>query len=313
MSYQKLISLKKNNNILFQSLIKNVSSIVADEAHKCLALETRSAIEALMIKKEDYNNKHLIGLTATPGRKFGEVDDSEENHLLAIMFERRIFSIEPKKINYMKMSEQEYNNVEHYDKEIIRYFQNRGVLSRIKREILTYNYSFKNQKILSNDINHEVLFKFSKIQERNNIIINRLIDLDSKDIPTILFACSVQHGKFIQKVLQIVGIKSKGVYGSTAKQLRESYINEFNNGEFNILINFEVLTTGFDSPRIQCVFITRPTNSIVLYSQMLGRGLRGPMMGGNETCLLIDIEDNYEKFSDENIAFKYFAEYWEGR
>ena len=56
--------------------------------------------------------------------------------------------------------------------------------------------------------------------------------------------------------------------------------------------------------------IIRPTNSIVLYSQMIGRGLRGPKMGGNKECLLIDISDNYEKFSDENRAFDYFTEYW---
>ena len=49
--------------------------------------------------------------------------------------------------------------------------------------------------------------------------------------------------------------------------------------KLNILINYEVLTTGFDATNIECVFITRPTQSVVLYSQMLGRGLRGPEMG----------------------------------
>ena len=73
--------------------------------------------------------------------------------------------------------------------------------------------------------------------------------------------------------------------------------------------NYEVLTTGFDSTNIRCVFITRPTQSIVLYSQMLGRGLRGPMMGGNEECLLVDIEDNLGKY-DADMAFEHFNSYW---
>ena len=68
------------------------------------------------------------------------------------------------------------------------------------------------------------------------------------------------------------------------KNAIESFKNR--NSDVNIIINYEVLTTGFDSKNIRCVFITRPTKSVVLYSQMLGRGLRGPMMGGNERCTL---------------------------
>ena len=77
----------------------------------------------------------------------------------------------------------------------------------------------------------------------------------------------------------------------------------------DIIINYEVLTTGFDSKNIRCVFITRPTKSIVLYSQMLGRGLRGPMMGGNENCQLIDVDDNLQAFDNET-AFSHFNDYW---
>jgi superfamily II DNA or RNA helicase len=314
MSYQKLISLHKNNKSTYKNLIKKVSGIVADEAHKCLARETRLAIEGLMTKKELDNNKYLIGLTATPGRKFGATDDSEENEALALMFERRIFSIEPKKINYMKLSEIEYRNVEHYDKEIIKYFQSRGVLSKIKREVLYYVTKSKIPKVNSSTkLTHDVLLKYSNINERNKVIISRLVELNADKVPTIVFACSVDHGKFIENVLRIQGISCKGVYGDMNKSIRQQNIDDFNTGKIDILINFEVLTTGFDSPRIECVFITRLTNSIVLYSQMIGRGLRGPLMGGNETCLLIDIKDNFDKFSDENEAFKYFEEYWEGK
>lgn len=93
---------------------------------------------------------------------------------------------------------------------------------------------------------------------------------------------------------------------------RKNIVNKFKNREddLNILINYEVLTTGFDATNIRCVFITRPTNSVVLYSQMLGRGLRGPLMGGNEFCELIDIEDNLERYTNESQAFNYFDEYW---
>jgi superfamily II DNA or RNA helicase len=69
MSYQKLISLRKNKPNMLEQLVKNVVGIVADEAHKCLARETGYAIESLMGCRPGDNNKYLIGLSATPGRK----------------------------------------------------------------------------------------------------------------------------------------------------------------------------------------------------------------------------------------------------
>ena len=79
--------------------------------------------------------------------------------------------------------------------------------------------------------------------------------------------------------------------------------------DVNIIINYGVLTTGFDAKNIECVFITRPTKSIILYSQMIGRGLRGPLMGGTEECLLIDLKDNLENYNQEE-TFDYFNNYW---
>ena len=114
----------------------------------------------------------------------------------------------------------------------------------------------------------------------------------------------------VHSILKAKGVKTSQVYAETPKQKRDKEIYNFKSGSTKILINVSVLTTGFDSTNIKCVFIARPTKSIVLYSQMIGRGLRGPKMGGNEDCLLIDMKDNLERFSDENDAFSFFEEYW---
>ena len=122
----------------------------------------------------------------------------------------------------------------------------------------------------------------------------------------------MEHGKLLSAILTMQGIKNGSVFGEMNSIERKNIVNKFKNREddLNILINYEVLTTGFDATNIRCVFITRPTNSVVLYSQMLGRGLRGPLMGGNEFCELIDIEDNLERYTNESQAFNYFDEYW---
>jgi len=324
LSYQKLISLFKNDFETFKILRDHAAIIVADEAHKCLALETSRALENLMKSFNDNLNKSLIGLTATPGRKLSYFDDEEENRRLSNMFEKRIINIDPEQIESLKKGsgykwEEEYIDIENKDKTIIEYFQHHGVLARIKRKALDYHMSSKDESNLnainrfidaSGDLNHQAREAFSKISSRNLVILKELIRLHENNIPTIVFACSVPHGRLLENLLKLSGIDSSGVYGDTPRSERKRAIEDFSEDRVNIIINYDVLTTGFDSPRIKAVFITRPTTSIVLYSQMLGRGLRGPLMGGNTECELIDIQDNLERYSSEEEAYNYFNEYW---
>ena len=141
--------------------------------------------------------------------------------------------------------------------------------------------------------------------------MEKLRTLYNEKVPTIVFACSVPHAKMLSAMLTLEGIDNSLVISEMGPVERKKAIDAFKdrNNSTNIIINYEVLTTGFDSKNIRCVFITRPTHSVVLYSQMLGRGLRGPMMGGNEECLLVDIEDNLQAFDNES-AFSHFNDYW---
>ena len=66
---------------------------------------------------------------------------------------------------------------------------------------------------------------------------------------------------------------------------REHIIKRFKRpgGPHRILANFGVLTTGFDAPAASAALIARPTKSLVLYSQMVGRVIRGPRAGRHRT------------------------------
>ena len=77
-----------------------------------------------------------------------------------------------------------------------------------------------------------------------------------------------------------------------------------------VLVNFGILSTGFDAPNTNAVVIARPTCSLVLYSQMVGRGLRGPKMGGTKDCKIIDIKDNFDAFDSVHDAFKFYDDFW---
>ena len=315
--FQKLISISKTKPDVFARLVQNCRLIIVDEAHKAAAKETKSLINGLMTKTPDTHDRSLIGLTATPGRNIADTTDIQR---LVGMFDSKLIGIEPDVLNSVNLSRTRAKNAKSIP-DIIHYFQNRRVLAKIDRERLTYPDTLSEQEMQKlkvqatangyDDYSHEFLETIGRNKSRNLSILNKLIRLNNENIPTIVFACSVEHGALLSAALTLQGINNACVFGNMPSTMRKQAIQKFKDREddLNILINYEVLTTGFDATNIRCVFITRPTQSVVLYSQMIGRGLRGPMMGGNETCLLVDIEDNLKKYN-ESSAFSYFENYW---
>ena len=106
-------------------------------------------------------------------------------------------------------------------------------------------------------------------------------------------------------------IEARSITSDTNFSDRVKSVEAFKKGEIQVLINFNVFTTGFDDPTIDCVVIARPTFSVVLYSQMIGRGLRGPLNGGTKDCLIVDVIDNLENQPELNLASEFFSKEWE--
>ena len=96
----------------------------------------------------------------------------------------------------------------------------------------------------------------------------------------------------------------------TSTQRRKKTVKDFRDGKIKIIFNYGVLSTGFDAPSTEAILIARPTTSPVIYSQMLGRGLRGPKFGGKSECILIDIKDNLIGLPDEKDCFSLFNKYY---
>lgn len=314
---QKLQSVRQNQPELFEQIVKDARLIVFDEAHKAAASETQQLVESFMYMPSGYADRSLIGLTATPGRT---TLSSDENKLLTNMFENRLIGIDIGVVNQVNMSQDVYLNHQ-AESNVIKFFQNARILATIKKEQLTYTEQFTQAQLraIKTRMNENGYVDFSKTalevigknQSRNAAIMTKLRELSTEQVPTIVFACSVAHAKLLSFMLSLEDIPNALVLGEMNPVDRAGAIAAFKDREnpVNILINYEVLTTGFDSTNIRCVFITRPTQSIVLYSQMLGRGLRGPMMGGNAECLLIDIKDNLGRY-DADMAFGHFDAYW---
>jgi superfamily II DNA or RNA helicase len=315
----KLMSIKESNVALFSRLKKDCRLVVFDEAHKAAAVQTKRVIEDLLRMPEGFENRALIGLSATPGRTTA---DSYDNNLLSNMFGNKLITIDASILNQVNLGRlQALNAIA--EENIIAYFQRRHILSKIKTERLQYQTEFSEAELKKlNRVIQDMDFEntdFTPAQlkilasnaDRNRVIMERLRQLNNDQVPTIVFACSVNHAKMLSAMLTLEGISNSLVIGELDPVTRKKAIDAFKDktNNVNVIINYEVLTTGFDSKNIRCVFITRPTKSVVLYSQMLGRGLRGPLMGGNEECLLIDVDDNLAVFNNES-AFTHFNDYW---
>ena len=91
---------------------------------------------------------------------------------------------------------------------------------------------------------------------------------------TIVFASSVAHSKNIAESFIDIGIKAAHIDGTTDHTERQRVLDEFNNGDMKIICNCMVLTEGFDCPPAEVCVLARPTKSLGMYIQMVGRVLR---------------------------------------
>ena len=71
-------------------------------------------------------------------------------------------------------------------------------------------------------------------------------------------------------------------------------IQRFRNGELKVLVNVNILTEGTDLPKVQTVFLTRPTISTILMTQMIGRSLRGKKAGGTNKAYIVSFIDSWK-------------------
>ena len=114
----------------------------------------------------------------------------------------------------------------------------------------------------------------------------------AQDRQTIVYAVSVDHAHNLVAVFRNAGVPVIALLGSTEEKERAALLSGFKNGIFRVLVNVAVATEGFDLPDASCVVITRPTKSLTLYLQMVGRGLRPKEDNGN--CLILDLAANAE-------------------
>ena len=295
-SFQKIYSMMRSSqDQVFKDILtirKKSFAIVVDEAHKSIATTYQEAINYITNLEKTF----LIGLSATPGR--GWKDD--ENKKLAEYYDNRLITIT------------DDNDQELEDP--VKFLQKKGYLAYVKTEevktdiVIELSVQEKNYLNTQLDLSDKFLYELGENQNRNLCILAQIIKYYKQNKSIIVFACSLDHASFLNEMCSQKKIKSASIDKDTTTTSRRKYIENYKNGEIKVLFNYGVLTHGFDAPNTDIIIIARPTQSPILYSQMIGRGLRGPEVGGNEECILVDIKDNIEGLPNERKTFTMYRD-----
>ena len=165
------------------------------------------------------------------------------------------------------------------------------------------------------DIPQEIVTALSMSEQYVTAVLGAIEELlDAGHRRVLVFAGTVQHARTLSAILVARDVRSNVVTGLTPVRVREHAIRTFKSDDEApmVLVNFGVLTTGFDAPTASAVVIARPTQSLVLFSQMVGRAIRGPRAGGTETCEVVTVVDpSLPGFGDVAAAFLNWEDVWQ--
>ncbi len=243
--------------------------LIIDECHR-VGLDADSQY-ASVIKKMKLKNGGLciLGLTATPYRLglgwiFNYASDGELKTKEERFFKRCIYELP---LTYM--------------------IRNKFLTPPVKINIPVTCYDF------SELTEHNKNYTMAQVEEILNqqrrltpLIIKNIIDITKSynRQGVMIFSSTVKHATEIMEYLPEG--EARMVIGDTELSERDQIVEDFKNKKFKYLVNVSVLTTGFDAPHVDVIAILRPTESVSLYQQIIGRGLR--LDEGKKDCFILD-------------------------
>ena len=171
------------------------------------------------------------------------------------------------------------------------YMISRGYLTKpdlVDAAVAQYDFSTLAQNRFGEYAEKDVNALLGKHQRVTRAIIEQVMELALQRQAVMIFAATVDHAKEITGYLPQE--QTALITGATEQRERDMLIQRFKQRQLKYLVNVSVLTTGFDAPHVDFIAILRPTQSVSLYQQIVGRGLR--LDAGKKDCLVIDYAGN---------------------
>lgn len=247
------------NRRLFKWSANDFDVIIIDEAHHVKAQSYRNILK-------EYPNAKILGVTATPYRLNGAGFRPEFDDLI----------VSPSISEFIK----------------------RGYLSDYEY------YSIRPDSHLQTDIDRMAVnmdgdyldSAMSAVMDKDEIranIVNSYLNIASGK-KGIVYTVNKEHSKHLKERFISEGIKAEVVDSDTPREDRDKIVSKFRKGEITILLNVNIFSEGFDCPDVEFVQLARPTKSLSMYLQQVGRGLR--ISDGKEKVIILDNVGLFNKF-----------------
>lgn len=243
------------------------SLLVIDECHR-VSMEGETQYFQVINKLRHASPKLcILGLTATPYR----------------LGQGWIYQYNAHKED-MKTDEDRFFKKCIYELSIGYMIKNKFLTPPIKIDSPVACYDFSMLELHGTRYNQKEIENILKDQKRiTPSIIANIVEMAKERQGVMIFTSSVAHAR---EILGLLPMGSALVTGETEIEERDEIITDFKLKKIKFLVNVSVLTTGFDAPHVDVIAILRPTESVSLYQQIVGRGLR--LSPGKTDCLVLD-------------------------
>ncbi|MBD66313.1 MAG: ATP-dependent helicase [Halobacteriovoraceae bacterium] len=233
------------------------SLVIIDECHRVNSEGDTQYAQVLKKLTDKNEGLCILGLTATPYR-LGMGWIYEYNHL-----------------GEMKSQDKKFFKHCVFELPLEYMIKNKFLTQPVKIDIPVTCYDFSEITDQGKLYTQAEVEDILKLQNRlTPLIVKNIVDITEnyKRQGVMIFSSSVKHAHEIMQHLPEG--EAKLVIGDTENSDRDQIIEEFKLRKFKYLVNVSVLTTGFDAPHVDVIAILRPTDSVSLYQQIIGRGLR---------------------------------------
>ncbi|TWT01865.1 DEAD/DEAH box helicase family protein [Planomicrobium sp. CPCC 101079] len=112
-----------------------------------------------------------------------------------------------------------------------------------------------------------------------------------KQTRTIVFCSSVKQAVYMSAFFQKNGVRSIALHGESPSDERKSARARLDSRDLEIIFTVDLFNEGVDIPKVDTLLFIRPTESLAVYTQQIGRGLR--VAEGKTHCVIIDFIGNY--------------------